>query len=92
MEAEHRSGIMKRPKSCTRGTESIRTRCSKKLAEIKISVHCWQGDDVRGFLNPGQALTGGISVTGNYPGAARRRTNFAPIWRKRSRSFRANIR
>ncbi|AZN42488.1 L-rhamnose isomerase [Paenibacillus albus] len=41
-----------------------------KLAEVKISMHCWQGDDVRGFLNKDQALTGGISVTGNYPGAA----------------------
>lgn len=43
----------------------------KKLADIKISMHCWQGDDVRGFLNRDQELTGGISVTGNYPGAAR---------------------
>ncbi|WP_248924247.1 L-rhamnose isomerase [Paenibacillus hamazuiensis] len=43
----------------------------EKLAQIKISMHCWQGDDVRGFLNRGQELTGGISVTGNYPGAAR---------------------
>ncbi|MFC4809679.1 L-rhamnose isomerase [Paenibacillus sp. GCM10023250] len=42
----------------------------EKLAGIKISMHCWQGDDVRGFLNKSQALTGGISVTGNYPGAA----------------------
>jgi len=43
----------------------------KKLAEIRVSVHCWQGDDVRGFLFRDQALSGGISVTGNYPGAAR---------------------
>jgi L-rhamnose isomerase len=42
-----------------------------RLEEIKISVHCWQGDDVRGFLFREQELTGGISVTGNYPGAAR---------------------
>ncbi|BBH18919.1 L-rhamnose isomerase [Paenibacillus baekrokdamisoli] len=41
-----------------------------RLNTIKISMHCWQGDDVRGFLNKDQALTGGISVTGNYPGAA----------------------
>lgn len=34
-------------------------------------MHCWQGDDVRGFLNRDQELTGGIAVTGNYPGAAR---------------------
>lgn len=43
----------------------------EKLAEIKVSVHCWQGDDVRGFLFRDQDLTGGISVTGNHPGAAR---------------------
>ncbi|MFD0670192.1 L-rhamnose isomerase [Cohnella sp. GCM10027633] len=42
-----------------------------RLAQVKISMHCWQGDDVRGFLNRDQSLTGGISVTGNYPGAAR---------------------
>jgi L-rhamnose isomerase len=42
-----------------------------KLESIKISMHCWQGDDVRGFLNRDQELTGGISVTGQYPGAAR---------------------
>ncbi|WP_217598126.1 L-rhamnose isomerase, partial [Cohnella sp. GbtcB17] len=36
-----------------------------------ISMHCWQGDDVRGFLNRDQDLSGGIAVTGNYPGAAR---------------------
>jgi len=43
----------------------------EKLANIKITMHCWQGDDVKGFLNKDQELTGGISVTGNYPGAAR---------------------
>ncbi|MEK8126518.1 L-rhamnose isomerase [Paenibacillus filicis] len=43
----------------------------EQLAQIKISMHCWQGDDVRGFLFRDQDLTGGISVTGNYPGAAR---------------------
>ncbi|SDC14983.1 L-rhamnose isomerase [Paenibacillus sp. UNCCL117] len=43
----------------------------EQLAKIKISMHCWQGDDVKGFLFRDQDLTGGISVTGNYPGAAR---------------------
>lgn len=43
----------------------------KKLAEIKVSMHCWQGDDVKGFQFPDQELTGGIAVSGNYPGAAR---------------------
>lgn len=41
-----------------------------KLQDVKISMHCWQGDDVTGFLNPDGELTGGIMSTGNYPGAA----------------------
>ncbi|TVR01095.1 MAG: L-rhamnose isomerase [Spirochaetaceae bacterium] len=40
------------------------------LAEIPVSVHCWQGDDVMGFEGATQ-LTGGILATGNYPGRAR---------------------
>ena len=43
----------------------------KKLLEIPLSMHCWQGDDVLGFENTGQELTGGIQVTGAYPGKAR---------------------
>ncbi len=35
-----------------------------------ISLHCWQGDDVKGF-DSDMELSGGIQVTGNYPGAAR---------------------
>ncbi|GIP27571.1 L-rhamnose isomerase [Paenibacillus sp. J23TS9] len=42
----------------------------ERLSRIKISLHCWQGDDVRGFLNKGQELGGGIAVTGSYPGRA----------------------
>lgn len=42
----------------------------KALQEVKISMHCWQGDDVKGFLTPEGELTGGIMATGNYPGAA----------------------
>lgn len=41
------------------------------LAKIPISLHCWQGDDVGGFENTGEGLSGGIAVTGNYPGRAR---------------------
>ncbi|MDN3700239.1 L-rhamnose isomerase [Vibrio artabrorum] len=40
------------------------------LAETPISIHCWQGDDVRGFENPDQELSGGIQATGDYMGAA----------------------
>ncbi|MBR6534454.1 MAG: L-rhamnose isomerase [Clostridia bacterium] len=43
----------------------------KETAEIPVSIHCWQGDDVRGFENPDGDLTGGIQTTGNYPGRAR---------------------
>ena len=43
----------------------------KKLLKIPVSLHCWQGDDVRGFENPDGDLTGGIQATGNYPGRAR---------------------
>jgi L-rhamnose isomerase len=46
-------------------------RALEQVDRIPISMHCWQGDDVRGFENPQGALTGGISTTGNYPGRAR---------------------
>ena len=42
----------------------------RKLKETKVSLHCWQLDDVAGFENVG-SLTGGIQTTGNYPGKAR---------------------
>jgi len=41
-----------------------------KLKNIPVAVHCWQGDDVKGFDQDGP-LTGGIQTTGNYPGRAR---------------------
>ena len=40
------------------------------LANIPISIHCWQGDDVVGFDGGGEA-SGGIQTTGNYLGRAR---------------------
>jgi L-rhamnose isomerase len=43
----------------------------RRLADIKISMHCWQGDDVKGFLFRDRELSGGIQATGDYPGAAR---------------------
>ncbi|MWL74299.1 L-rhamnose isomerase, partial [Escherichia coli] len=43
----------------------------RQLDRLPVSMHCWQGDDVAGFENPGGALTGGIQATGNYPGKAR---------------------
>jgi len=44
----------------------------QRLAGVSISLHCWQGDDVRGFENRGQSLDGsGLAVTGSHPGRAR---------------------
>ncbi len=46
-------------------------RAIEKLKTVPVSLHCWQGDDVRGFdTDPEKALTGGIQTTGNYPGRA----------------------
>lgn len=41
-----------------------------RLSKIPVSMHCWQGDDVKGFLFDGE-LSGGIQTTGNYPYRAR---------------------
>ena len=43
-----------------------------KLKTVPVALHCWQGDDVRGFDQKSDGpLTGGIQTTGNYPGGAR---------------------
>jgi L-rhamnose isomerase len=44
----------------------------EQLDQVKISLHCWQADDVSGFETPDAVLGGGgIQATGNYPGKAR---------------------
>lgn len=43
----------------------------EKLKNVPISIHCWQGDDVAGFEVNQNELSGGIDVTGNYPGKAK---------------------
>lgn len=48
-------------------TEAVLAR----VDAVPVSMHCWQGDDVKGFENPNGELTGGIQVSGNYPGRAR---------------------
>ena len=40
------------------------------LQSVPVALHCWQGDDVRGFDQKVDALSGGIQTTGNYPGRA----------------------
>ncbi len=42
-----------------------------RLGEVAISMHCWQGDDVRGFERKTGASGGGIQATGNHHGRAR---------------------
>ncbi len=75
------AAAMKKTKSATASFRLARERYAalgvdvdaalKALARIPISLHCWQGDDVGGFENFGVTLSGGIAVTGNYPGKAR---------------------
>lgn len=43
-----------------------------ELAKTEVSLHCWQGDDVKGLEVHDEALaSSGTLTTGNYPGAAR---------------------
>ena len=46
-----------------------------RLSNVKVSIHCWQLDDVTGFENQ-DTLTGGIQATGNYPYKAK---NFSEL-------------
>ncbi len=46
-------------------------RALRRLRQFSISIHCWQGDDVRGFEPGPFELGGGLAVTGSYPGRAR---------------------
>lgn len=41
----------------------------RQLRTVRLSMQCWQGDDVRGFDS--ESLSGGIAATGNYMGCAR---------------------
>ena len=43
----------------------------RRLEQTPVSLHCWQGDDVRGFESEPRALGGGLAVSGNYPGKPR---------------------
>ena len=45
-------------------------RALEVLRRVRVSLHCWQGDDVGGFENDEGLTGGGIQATGNYPGKA----------------------
>jgi len=51
------------------------TKALRDLGKVKISLQCWQLDDVQGF-ETNENLSGGIQSTGNYPYKAR---NFAEL-------------
>lgn len=42
-----------------------------KLDTIPVSIPCWQGDDIIGFEPGCGGASGGLMVTGNYPGRPR---------------------
>ena len=50
----------------------------EELAKIRISVNCWQGDDVKGFLFRDRDLSGGIQATGQLPGRGAHAAGAAP--------------
>lgn len=41
-----------------------------QISQIALSLHCWQGDDISGFENNGEDISGGLAITGAYPGKA----------------------
>lgn len=43
----------------------------EKFDKIPVSIPCWQGDDIIGFEGIGAGASGGLMVTGNYPGRPR---------------------
>ena len=64
---------MSRYEEAKKRYEALGVDVEKAIATLKtlpVSLHCWQGDDVKGFDQDGP-LTGGIQTTGNYPGKAR---------------------
>ncbi len=54
----------------------------EKIQDIKISMHCWQGDDVKGFLTPDGELTGGIMATGIFQEPHEHLKSLDKIWRR----------
>lgn len=43
----------------------------ERIGSVPISMHCWQGDDVKGFEAQTGTSGGGIQATGSHPGRAR---------------------
>jgi len=81
MNIQYKNILQKSMERVTKNYEEARERFAalgvdtdialETLQKISISIHCWQADDGTGLENTGDALSGGIQVTGNYPGKAR---------------------
>lgn len=62
--------LSSRDKYAERGVDT--DKALERLRGFALSLHCWQGDDVRGFEpQPGGLDASGLQVTGGHPGRAR---------------------
>jgi L-rhamnose isomerase len=69
MDTEERTYALARQRYADLGVDT--DAALQRLASVSVSLHCWQGDDVRGFEQLDGALGGGLAATGSYPGKAR---------------------
>lgn len=52
----------------------------RQLDRLPVSMHCWQGDDVAGFENPGGSLTGVFRPRVIIRAKRETRPSCAPTW------------
>lgn len=52
----------------------------RQLDRLPVSMHCWQGDDVAGFENPGGSLTGVFRPRVTIPAKRATPPNCVRIW------------
>ena len=69
MDTEERTYALARQRYAELGVDT--DAALQRLASVSVALHCWQGDDVRGFEQLDGALGGGLAATGSYPGKAR---------------------
>ncbi len=68
--AQEKAYAMSRDRYAELGVDT--EKALQRLESVGLSLHCWQGDDVRGFETGTSDLAGsGLQVTGTYPGRAR---------------------
>ncbi len=52
----------------------------RQLDRLPVSMHCWQGDDVAGFENPGGSLTGAFRPPATIRAKRVTPPSCAPTW------------